>query len=153
LFLFISRKIFIVTGAWCSVFATIVPFPRLRSFLVWLLSLLFVVKEAAPLEVVVGDGGAPACFGSGVVQWRFFGFAAILVMVVVLVVELLEGFYCSDGSSDGGFGFLRWFSGGCGMCGLECSPLLLFGYGAALYGSGYLTLWSLSNLLRFARLF
>jgi hypothetical protein len=57
-----------------------------------MLSLLFVVKAAAPLMVVVGDvgvrvvmppvvrfvrWGAPACFRSGVVQWGF-GFATIL---------------------------------------------------------------------------
>jgi hypothetical protein len=35
----------------------VVPFPRLLSLLCWLVSLLFVVKAAVPLEVVVGDGG------------------------------------------------------------------------------------------------
>jgi hypothetical protein len=62
-------------------FVTVVLFSRLLSFLSWMLLLLFVVKAAAPLEVVVGDVGvrvvvppvarlrcgAPTYFRSGVV--------------------------------------------------------------------------------------
>jgi hypothetical protein len=76
----------------CFYFVTVVSFPQLLSFLFWMLSLLFVVKAAAPLAFFVCDGGvrvvvppmarsaccgAQACFSSGVVQWGF-GFAAIL---------------------------------------------------------------------------
>jgi hypothetical protein len=68
------------------------------------------------------------------------------------------------GSSGGGFVWLSW--GGLavdvGFCGLECSPLLLLGFGAADVGLinvvgvwfyGYLTFWPLPNLLKFAGLF
>jgi hypothetical protein len=56
---FISRRRFFVsvTGVWFFCFASVVPFPRLLSLLCVLMALLFVVKAAVPLVVVVGDGG------------------------------------------------------------------------------------------------
>jgi hypothetical protein len=56
-FRFASSFFVSFTGAWFFYFATVVLFPMLVSLLCWLVSLLFVVKAAVPLEVVVGDGG------------------------------------------------------------------------------------------------